>query len=172
VDVARTSTRLAFATLALAGAVSLGGCTTISTLWTAYELSTKPVPTPTAPSHPPTGLISLKVGDCISRLAIEDGDPSTPGVIPCATPHYGEVFASLTVPDGEYPSVDSLTNLGSTGCATAFGTFIGVDYKFSNLDFYYYYPTDSSWANGDRGIDCIVFDRAGKTIGTLAGAKR
>ena len=156
----------------MASTVTLGGCTTISTLWSAYELSTQPIPTPTVASHPPTGLVTLAVGDCVNRDALEDGVESTDPHTACSAPHDLEVYASLTLPDGDYPSVEALTNQGSVECGQKFGEFVGVDFGFSDLDFIYYYPTESSWANGDRGIDCLVFDPSGKTTGTLAGAQR
>ncbi|MEY4313344.1 MAG: hypothetical protein RLZZ319_853 [Actinomycetota bacterium] len=158
--------------LAAASALTLSGCTTISTLWSAYELSSKPIPTPTAASHPPTGLVTLAVGDCVDRDALEDGIESTIPVISCASPHDLEVYASITLPDGDYPSVEALTNQGSVECGQRFGEFIGVDFGFSDLDFVYYYPTESSWANGDRGVDCLAFDPTGKSTGTLSGAQR
>ncbi len=164
--------RLSLVALAIGAVVVMSGCTTVSTLWQAAQLSTQPVPSATSASSPPTGLVSLAVGDCVNRTALEDEAESTDPFAACSAAHDLEVYASTTLPDGDYPSVEALTNQGSTECAKEFGTFIGLDFGISDLDFIYYYPTESSWANGDRGIDCLVYDPAGKTTGSLKGATR
>lgn len=167
------SSRLSLVALAIATTVSLSGCTTVSTLVEAYGGTTEIAPTPTAePTYAPTGVIELAVGDCLDQEKLEDGDTSTDPFVDCADAHDLEVFAELTVDDGDYPAVEELVRFASRGCATEFTSFVGLDFGISALDFQYYYPTDSSWANGDRGIDCVVFDPTKRTTGTLADAKR
>lgn len=129
--------------------------------------------TPSAePSFAPTGLVELAVGDCLDQEALEDDDATTEPAVDCDKAHDLEVFASLSLDDGDYPSVEKLVTFGTKECAAAFKTFVGLDFGISALDFQYYYPTESSWANGDRGVDCVVFDPTQRTFGTLAGAKR
>lgn len=161
------------AAVALASALALSGCSTIGTLWAAYG----PAPTATAIATPPpgtnpTGRVALAVGDCVKRAALEDNNDATNPLVDCAKPHDLEVFAQETIPDGEYPSVDALTAMGQTTCRAAYGTFVGLDFGLSHLDYLYYYPTESSWAHSDRGLDCAVFDPTGPVTGTLKGAAR
>lgn len=152
--------------------VTLTGCTTVSTLIDAYG-EPAPVATPsTAPTFAPTGLIELAVGDCLDQKNLEDGVVSTDPLVACSEPHDLEVFASLVLDDGDYPAVESLVTFGAKGCASEFTTFVGLDFGISALDFQYYYPTESSWANGDRGVDCVVFDPTQRTTGSLADVKR
>jgi hypothetical protein len=155
-----------------ASLVLLSGCTTISTLVNVYGGSTPEVTPSAAPTFAPTGQIELAVGDCINQKDLEDGIASTDPLVPCSEPHDLEVFASLTLADGDYPAVETLVTYGAKECASEFTTFVGLDFGISALDFQYYYPTESSWANGDRGVDCVVFDPTQKTIGSLAGIKR
>lgn len=153
-------------------AVSLTGCTTISTLIDAYGGPAIEATPSAAPTFAPTGLVELALGDCLDQEALEDTVATTEPKVDCSAPHDLEVYASLTLDDGDYPSVEKLVNFGSKECATEFTTFVGLDFGISALDFQYYYPTESSWANGDRGVDCVVFDPTQRTSGSLAGAKR
>jgi hypothetical protein len=150
----------------------LSGCTTISTLVDVYGGSTPEVTPNATTSFAPTGLIELEVGDCVDQANLEDGDVSTDPIVACDKPHDLEVFASLTLEDGDYPAVETLVTFGSKECAREFTAFVGLDFGLSALDFQYYYPTESSWANGDRGVDCVVFDPTQKTTGSLADVQR
>jgi len=149
----------------------LTGCTTISTLVDAYGgVGSASAPTPTA-SYAPTGLVNLAIGDCLDEQKLEDKDISTDPLMSCDVAHDLEVFGELTVADGDYPSLETLVGFATQGCAAQFKTFVGLDFGLSSLDFKYYYPTESSWANGDRGVDCVVFDPTQQTVGTLADFK-
>jgi hypothetical protein len=132
-----------------------------------------PAATPSAaPTFAPTGLIDLEIGDCLNQEKLEDGVASTEPLVDCSAAHDLEVYASLTLADGPYPPVESIVTYAAKRCAAEFTTFVGLDFGISALDFQYYYPTESSWANGDRGIDCVVFDPTQKTIGSLADVTR
>jgi hypothetical protein len=155
-----------------ASVLVLAGCTTISTLVDVYGEPAPEVTPSAAPTFAPTGLIELAVGDCLNQKNLEDGVASTDPLVDCDESHDLEVFASLTLDEGDYPAVETLVTFGTKKCANEFATFVGLDFGISALDFQYYYPTESSWANGDRGVDCVVFDPTQKTTGSLAGAKR
>jgi len=171
--VRRTLSPLVLRTAVLsASLVVLSGCTTISTLVDVYGGSTPEVTPSAPPTFAPTGLIELAVGDCVDQAKLEDGNTATEPLVACDEPHDLEVFASLTLDDGDYPAVETLVTFGAKECAKEFTTFVGLDFGISALDFQYYYPTESSWANGDRGVDCVVFDPTQKTTGSLADAKR
>ena len=145
----------------------------ISTLVGTYGGGPSPVVTPSVtPTFPPTGIVELAIGDCLDQLNLEDGINTTAPLVECDSEHDLEVFASLTVDGTAYPSVEDLVNFGSKRCAIEFKKFVGLDFGISALDFQYYYPTESSWAKGDRGIDCVIFDPTQRTTGTLADAKR
>lgn len=165
--------RLSVTAFVVAATIGLSGCTTVSTLIEAYGGDPVTAPTPTAaPTYAPTGLVELAIGDCLDQAKLEDGDTATDPFVDCEKPHDLEVFAELTVEDGSYPAVEKLVRFASRECATEFTSFVGLDFGISALDFLYYYPTESSWANGDRGVDCVVFDPTKRTSGTLADAKR
>lgn len=164
---------LRLASLLTACALSLSGCTMVSTLIDTYGGGPAPLATPSAvPTFAPTGLVELTNGDCLDQKKLEDGINSTQPIVACDSAHDLEVFASLTYNGSAYPSVEELVSFGTKECALEFKKFVGLDFGISSLDFQYYYPTESSWANGDRGVDCVVFDPTQRTTGTLATAKR
>lgn len=164
--------RLAVAAAALAlVTTTLAGCTTISTLYKAYGPKQTEAPAPTS-SSAPTGLLELTVGDCLDKAPLEDNDRDTDPFVKCTQKHDLEVYTQFTLKGKTYPSVETITTTAATECAAAFTKFVGVDFGISSLDFVYYYPTESSWAAGDRGVDCAIFDPDGRHSGTLKNAKR
>jgi len=146
---------LAAASLVLAGCSALGGA--------------GGAPTPT--SAPGTALDDLAVGDCI---ASEDQRPTTPTVpvVDCSLEHDNEAYASITVPGDQFPGPDAITAQAQTACSEAFAEFAGIAYDASALDYAYYFPTEGSWAAGDRRILCLIVDPGVRVTGTLEGAGR
>lgn len=164
--------RLFSVTAVAALAVSaLSGCTTISTLYKAYGPDSQPAPVPTR-TFSASGLVVLKLGNCLDKAKLEDGDKETDPFISCTKPHDLEVFSHFAIKGDEYPSVETIVSDAAARCAKSFTKFVGVDFGISALDFLYYYPTQSSWAAGDRMVDCAIFDPDGKTTGSLKHAGR
>ncbi|HWR86383.1 MAG TPA: septum formation family protein [Rhodoglobus sp.] len=116
-------------------------------------------------------VFTVKVGDCLNDGGVE-GEVSETVVIDCAEPHDSEAYASIMIEDGDFPGDDVVADRAVTECTTEFNAFVGLDYQASSLDFAYYYPTQDSWANGDREILCLIVDPAGKVEGSLQGAAR
>jgi hypothetical protein len=168
-----TLSNLRLGSVLTVSALSLSGCTMISTLIDTYGGGPSPVVTPSVtPTFAPTGLVELTIGDCLDQNYLEDGINTTEPLVVCDSEHDLEVFASLAFDGTAYPSVEDLVSFGSKQCAVEFKTFVGLDFGISALDFKYYYPTESSWSNGDRGVDCVIFDPTQRTIGTLADSAR
>lgn len=157
--------------LASVVALALGGCTTIETLYRAYGPESTPTPAPTR-SFAPSGVVVLKLGDCLDQAKLEDGDIATDPKISCTEPHDLQVYAHFLLVGDEYPSVATIVSDAAVRCGRYFTQFVGVDFGISALDFVYYYPTESSWAAGDRTVDCAIFDPDGKVTGTLKYANR
>ena len=165
-------TRL-FSAVALASAavLTLSGCTTISTLIQAYGQKPKPIPTATETTAP-SGKVVLELGDCLDRAKLEDGDTKTDPMVKCTKPHDLQVFSAFDIDGKDYPGAAAIVSDAATRCADSFTKFVGVDFGISTLDFIYYYPTETSWSDGDRTVDCAIFDPDGQTTGTLKNANR
>lgn len=117
-------------------------------------------PAPTATS---TAIVDLAVGDCIS------GDLT---VVDCSTEHDSEAYASITVPGDDFPGDESIATQAGQGCTDAFTEFVGIPYDDSSLDYAFYFPTEGSWAAGDRRILCLIVDPETRVAGSLEGAAR
>ena len=116
------------------------------------------------------------VGDCVqvsaSATAELDGDdaPTVPKV-DCAVPHNGEVFATKTLPSGSYPGLAAVEQDAESFCLMRFDRFVGLAYDDSQLGFFYVYPQETGWFQGDRDVACVLLAGADVT-GTLQNAAR
>jgi len=118
-------------------------------------------------------VFSLKVGDCLNQTATaEVTEVSSVPTVPCAEPHDSEAYAATDLPEGDFPGDAAVTESADTFCYDEFATFIGLSYDESALDLASFYPTQESWAEGDREIMCFVSSPDGQVTGTLAAAAR
>jgi hypothetical protein len=131
----------------------------------------QPTPTPDPTDGVVTDAFAIAVGDCVNDGGTEDALVSV-AVVDCALPHDSEAFLSIPVADGAFPGLDAITAQADQGCLAGFATFAGISYDLSTLGFWYFHPTETTWASGDREILCLIQDPAGQTTGTLAGAQR
>ena len=126
-------------------------------------------PTPTA--APGVDVLSLEVGDCLDLREVT-GVTATVPVVDCATEHDSEAYGQVVLDDGPFPGAESVTTAAQGGCVEQFSDFVGVAYDVSALDYSYYFPTEGSWAAGDRRILCLIVDPGVRVSGTLEGAAR
>ncbi|WP_149359568.1 septum formation family protein [Lolliginicoccus suaedae] len=111
----------------------------------------------------------LRVGDCLAESSTESQVESV-GVVPCAAPHGREVYALVDLPDGPFPAEEQLIEQVEAECYDEFEPFVGIDYLDSRYYMSYLYPTESSWADGDREVVCMLFDPEGEMTGTARDA--
>lgn len=147
----------ALATLGLA-ALALTGCSLISSALNGGE----------------SGVFTLKVGDCLNDGETAD-EVSTVPVVPCDKPHDSELYASATMDDDEYPGVDATVEFADEVCLDQFEDFVGISYDESIYGYGIIYPSEDSWAGGDREVLCSIgqTDESGdivKVEGSLEGA--
>lgn len=120
-----------------------------------------------------TPFAALEVGDCIPLIDYDDEDwiYELP-VVSCDAPHTDEVFFIYELEDGDFPGDDALQEEGWTRCGEEFEKYVGVSYDDSELDYYNYQPTKSSWNHwDDRAIQCILYSYEDVTE-SLAGSGR
>jgi hypothetical protein len=122
---------------------------------------------------PQSSVLELTIGDCVMDAeAPLSADLTELPTVPCSEPHDSELYAIVFAEDGNYPGVDELVAQGQAKCQSLFGDFVGIDFRSSLLDFHFYYPTPSSWVQGDRSIYCMVADPGVKVVGSLQGSQR
>lgn len=110
----------------------------------------------------------LQVGDCVND-AVATGEVTTVPTVPCSEPHDSEVYAAFTFGNSAYPGDEGVVDKAESVCLPAFEEFVGEPYLESRLDFAFYYPSEASWASGDREVLCLIFDPAGPVTGSLKG---
>ena len=114
----------------------------------------------------------LTVGDCLRFSgAVGEGILGLP-TVPCTEPHSEEVFATVTLPEGDFPGMPAIIAQAEDSCFTEFERFVGLSHEESVLELGLYPPEEESWLDGDRLVVCVVSDPAGDTTGTLADANR
>jgi hypothetical protein len=117
-------------------------------------------------------VFDLAVGDCVNDASLGDETVTSVPVVDCAEPHDSEIYYRHVMTQSSYPGTTETTNEADIACSAAFEDFIGIPYADSVLYLSYFYPTETTWATGDRETLCLVYDRDGQTTGSLAGAAR
>ena len=159
-----------FVTVVASTALVLSGCQQVNEPPESPELSEA---VETEVVEPQTSLFDLEVGTCLNDADTPlSADLTEVPTVSCDQPHDSELYAIVTVEEGIYPGVDDLVQAGQTKCQAVFADFVGIDFRSSILDFHFYYPPPSSWAQGDRSIFCLVSDPGLTVVGTLQGAQR
>ena len=118
-----------------------------------------------------TDAFSIKVGDCLNDAEVAEEVSSVP-VVDCSEPHDSEAYASIMMPDGDFPGGDAVTAAAQEGCLAEFEGYVGIPYEESTYDVSFYFPTEASWGGGDREILCTVYDPSGKTTGSAQGSNK
>ncbi|HEX9864831.1 MAG TPA: septum formation family protein [Acidimicrobiia bacterium] len=124
------------------------------------------------------GLVSVfevRVGDCVN---LSDDDIGTEEVaefvgVPCGQPHGMEIFGIVTHPGNTsvFPGRETLEEFADESCVGLYQPYVGVSFDVEPLiGVTYFTPTRSSWAEGDRGINCalIAFDES-DLVGSMKG---
>ena len=106
----------------------------------------------------------LAVGDCITDIptrALVQLVPKTD----CSQPHAGEVYAVLTMPDGDYPGQSTIDEWQNK-CPGELESYSPDAMTDDSVGVFVLYPTAETWGQGDRG------DRRASRRRTTSGADR
>ena len=150
--------------LALATA-ALSGCSIINGVFGGGQ-ATRDESGEVVEGNEQTDVFTLRVGDC-GNVPENNEVVSTLPTVPCSEPHDFEIYLSHIMSQVDYPGEDAIAAEADEVCLAAFPDFIGIPYDDSQYYFSYYYPTEGSWAGGDREILCLVYDQAGQITGSL-----
>ena len=112
-----------------------------------------------APAY--TEFENLRVGDCIEQPDLNADVTSGLLVVNCGIPHWGQLYEIDSLPAGDFPGDDEAATLVGEACGSdeAIGNLVSdipVD-----LFIWYYWPSESSWLDGDRSYDCLVYSNDG-----------
>jgi len=164
---------LVAATLLVASMTALSGCSAASLPNTSGEPVRDAESGEITESNEAVDVFSIRVGDCLNTSELADTTEleSVP-VVPCAEPHEDEVYHAFDTAESEFPGLDALAAEADETCIAEFADFVGISWEASGLEYYPMYPSEGSWAGGDREIICVLYDPAGPVTGTLADAAR
>jgi len=100
----------------------------------------------------------LNTGDCV-KDASEGQLPTWVKRVRCDRPHYGEVFAVLTLPEAtNYPGDEPLDARGDE-CGPKFFHYAPNPPEGPTFRVAVAYPPPDGWANGDRSLVCVAISR-------------
>jgi hypothetical protein len=115
----------------------------------------------------------LRVGDCYDLKEPEANEIEDVTAKPCTEEHQYELYFTGALPEGEYPAESVFEDYVVANCDPAFTGYVGKTFQDSLLDIYWLYPTDDSWRQGDRTVQCAVYDpKIPRLTASLKGANR
>lgn len=156
---------------AAAAVISLSGCSTLSSFFGGSEPVRNDEGQVTE-ANENADVFSVRIGDCIN-LTSEASESFTVPIVPCDEPHDAEAYAAMDLEGENHPGDDAVMAEADAFCLDEFSTFIGMPYENSELLMNYFYPSEESWAQGDREILCLAYGLEGeKVTGTLANSQR
>jgi hypothetical protein len=115
----------------------------------------------------------LLVGDCFDLKDPESDEVGDVTAVPCDTEHEFETFHVGSLPAGDFPGTEAFHAFVDDQCLPAFATYVGRSYGESALEVYSLVPTEATWADGDRTIQCTVYHpRIHRLTESLKGSAR
>jgi hypothetical protein len=123
---------------------------------------------PTSPSPQATrgelpldgvGALDYQLGDCFENF---DPEATESRVVPCTAGHSAQLVAVHRYPESDsYPGIAALREKGREICQGAGLTDAVANYVLMQRNAY---PSDTSWEQGDRRVDCYVTADKGNII--------
>ncbi len=96
----------------------------------------------------------VEAGDCLKNLPAS-GLVLTVDTAPCNEPHKGEIFAVMTMPDGDFPGSSAIEEYQNK-CAPKLAEFSPSASRDPGIGLFVLYPSEDSWGQGDRAVTCIA----------------
>lgn len=110
-----------------------------------------------------SAVFSLRTGECI------DPNGQAASLVPCATAHQAEVFATFALPASKWPGKAGASAAASAGCASRLTGYLNPQLAIS-LATTYVYPDSVAWQAGTRTVICEVRATSGELTGSVRGA--
>jgi len=106
----------------------------------------------------------VKSGDCLKELP-DSGLVITVNTASCSEPHTGEIFSVMKMPDGDFPGTFAIEEYQNK-CAPELADYSPEAAQDPDVGLFVLYPSEDSWAQGDRAVTCIATTDSPRT-GTL-----
>ena len=106
---------------------------------------------------------SISAGECMADFTAITEDAA---VVDCSEPHNAQLLASESYPENaDFPGADQLSERAEASCAAASGS-VDPDAVTQDLEVTLLRatPTEGTWADGDRRVDCFAVIENGGTV--------
>ncbi len=114
-------------------------------------------------------VLKLDVGTCFDDPETFDQVEDVP-VVDCDDPHDNEVIANHDLMGDDYPGQEQVENRATQICYDRFSDYLGISYEASMYEIGWLFPTQETWAAGDREVICFAYDLAlEKITGSING---
>ena len=100
------------------------------------------------------GANEVKAGDCLTEMPAS-GLVLTVDTASCDEPHKGEIFAVMTMPDGDFPGQSAIEEYQNK-CAPELVKYSPEAAGDPEVGLFVLYPSEDSWGEGDRTVTCIA----------------
>lgn len=118
-----------------------------------------------------TSAFNVEVGQCVQNA--ESEKISDLQVIDCAKPHQAEIFYTVELSAKQRIPEEDLSDYARDTCIDAFEGYVGRSYEESELDTTELYPSEESWATGERTIACFAISADGEPlVGSVKDSKK
>ena len=118
-----------------------------------------------------TSAFNVEVGQCVQNA--ESEKISDLQVIDCAKPHQAEIFYTVELSAKQRIPEEDLSDYARDTCIDAFEDYVGRSYEESELDTTELYPSEESWATGERTIACFAISADGEPlVGSVKDSKK
>lgn len=97
---------------------------------------------------------NVKLGDCLAEIPGGERVASVK-TVSCDQPHAGEVFAVLTMRDGDFPG-QAAVEAYHEKCSPELQRYSPESMTDDSVQLYVLYPTAETWEDGDRTVTCIA----------------
>ena len=97
----------------------------------------------------------VKVGDCLAEIPASTR-VLTVQTVDCDQSHAGEVFAVLTMPEGDFPGAGGDRGVPEQVRARSWPTTRPSAMTDDSVQLYVLYPTAETWEQGDRAVTCVA----------------
>ena len=114
-------------------------------------------------TYRPAAVFGLRAGDCIN--ASPNGLSVT--ILPCATPHQAEVFATFSLTGSSWPGGSAVNQQADSGCTDRIAGYLNPQLLNAGLTQEYVYPNQDAWQAGIRTVICEVSSSTGPLTGSV-----
>ena len=114
-------------------------------------------------SYRPAAVFSLRAGECLNSS--QNGLSVT--VLPCASPHGAEVFATFSLAGSSWPGSAAVEQQAASGCQDRVASYLNPALLNAGLTQEYVYPDQTAWKAGVRTAVCEVSSTTGPLTGSV-----